>query len=338
MHRKTVVWVASTAALCMCAGRVAAQDAQTPSSAETTVEKRVILVPGLRALDGDDDVANELTGWLRAGASALQGWRLHAASISLEQLMLVHGCEAPPKEACLATIGSTFEADRILSGSLLRVRPLGDENDYRLEARLFFFDSKSKRALKSLRLQIDRDGSDPDGLAVIAQQAVADLAEVPFDALGQRQATELRLARDGVPPVEAIDTPPKVFPAWPAAVSYAGTAVFVGLTAWSWKTLQNVETDPSFRLARQRAGPEVGDVCNAGTDFGVQELDGLCSRANTHGALQWVFLSMSAATAAVGTWLLVKSVRSRKSAERARLDVAPIAGRARGGVSARLRF
>jgi len=47
---------------------------------------------------------------------------------------------------------------------------------------------------------------------------------------------------------------------------------------------------------------------------------------------------MGLASAGVGTWLLVKSAKSKNRADRARLQLTPIAGRRRGGVSARLEF
>ncbi len=74
-----------------------AEDAAAQEQPEQAHEVAVA-VPGLRAVHGDDAVANELTGWLRAGASAVQGWRLHTAMVSLEQFMIVHGCEEADEE------------------------------------------------------------------------------------------------------------------------------------------------------------------------------------------------------------------------------------------------
>lgn len=303
-------------------------------------QEPAVAVPGIRALDGDDDIAHELTGWLRAGTSAVEGWRLHTAVVSLEQLMLVHDCESPGED-CLARIVSTLGADGLVSGSLRRVEADRAEGDYDFEVSLFVFDAETGRIENTSLVRIDRTKSTPEELAVLGQQEVARLAEAPFDQLGQEQATQLRLSRDGVPPIQpsapTIDRG-SAFPAWPAAVSYTGAAVFFGLTAWSWTTIKGVEQDPSFELARAIAGPGVGDVCTAGTDFGVEDLDALCSKANTQEALQWIFLSMGVASVGLGTWLLVKSIKSKRSADRARLELAPIAGKKLGGVSARLKF
>lgn len=329
MKWSTGVGLALMAALCLRSSGVGAQD-----------EELAVAVPGIRALDGDDDVAHELTGWLRAGASAVKGWRLHTAVISLEQFMLVHDCHEP-SEDCLASIAETLEADRVVSGSLQRIEAEAAEGGYDFEVRLFLFDTRTGHIERTTRARIDRTKGTPEELAVLGQQEVARLAEAPFDQLGQEQATELRLSRDGVPPVQLVGPTADrgdVFPAWPAAVSYTGAAVFFGMTAWSWTTIKSIEQDPSFELARAIAGPQVANVCTAGTNFGVEDLDALCSKANTQETLQWIFLGMGVASVGLGTWLLVKSIKSRRAADRARLELSPIAGKKLGGVSARLEF
>lgn len=320
----------------------AAQDEPEPEQPAQggITEELAVAVPGLRALDGDDDIAHELTGWLRAGTSAVEGWHLHTAAVSLEQFILVNGCESP-NEDCLSRIASALEADRLISGSLRRTETEGPEGHYDFEVRLFLFNAATGRIEKSSRVRIETDKATPEHLAALGQQQVARFAEAPFDQLEREQAIELRLSRDDVP--QSQPTAPEadrgdIFPAWPAAVSYTGAVVFFGLTAWNWTTIKNLGQEPSLQRARAIAGPGVNDVCDSGTNFGVEDLDGLCSKANTHETLQWVFLGMGVASVGVGTWLLVKSVKSKRSAERPRLELAPIAGKKLGGVSARLEF
>lgn len=304
----------------------------------STDDEVVVAVPGLRALHGDDDAAHELTGWLRAGASAIEGWRLHATVASLEQFMLVNGCDAPD-EVCLTRVAETLGAARLISGSFSRVKT---DDGYDFEAELFLFDAETGQIEKTSTVTLERDRVRPGELAVIGQKQAAALAGKPFDEPGQAQAADLEQAQRDGEPLEARlampEEPVERFPIWPSAVSYASGAVFIGLTAWSWTTIRNVEQNPSFDAARRLAGPDVNDVCSADTDFGVSDLDSLCAKANTHEKLQWVFLGMSAASVGVGTWLLVKSIRSNKSRDRARIQVTPVAGRRSGGMSARLRF
>jgi len=300
-----------------------------------------IAVPGLRAIDGDDGVANELTGWLRAGASAVEGWQLHTAAVSLEQFMIVHGCEEA-NEDCLSKIAEGIAADRLISGSVSRVLA-EDGYGYDFEAELFYFDTSTGEIEKTSTLRFPKSQSTPQELAVMGQIEVQTLADAPLDELGKEQALNLILSREaelGSPQstLDLLTERPKEFPAWPAAVSYTGTLVFLGLSAWSWSSIRNVEKDPAFQRARLLAGPEVNDVCASVGNLGVEELGSLCSKADRHETLQWVFLSMGLASAGVGTWLLVKSARSRKRSDRARLGLTPFAGRRRGGVTARLEF
>ena len=300
-----------------------------------------VAVPGLRAIDGDDDVANELTGWLRAGASAVEGWQLHTAAVSLEQFMIVHGCEAADED-CLSKIAEGIVADGLISGSVSRV-PAEDGDGYDFEAELFYFDASTGEIEKTSTLRFPKSQSTPRELAVMGQIEVQALADAPLDELGKEQALNLILSREpdlglDQSTLDLLTERRKEFPAWPAALSYTGTLVFLGLAAWSWSTIRNVEKDPAFERARLLAGPEVNDVCAAGGNLGVEELGSLCSKADRHETLQWVFLSMGLASAGVGTWLLVKSAKSKKRSDRANLLLMPIAGRRRGGVTARLEF
>jgi hypothetical protein len=300
-----------------------------------------VAVPGLRAIDGDDGVANELTGWLRAGASAVEGWQLHTAAVSLEQFMIVHRCEAADED-CLSKIAEGIVADRLISGSVSRV-PAKDGDGYDFEAELFYFDASTGEIEKTSTLRFPKSQSTPQELAVMGQIEVQALADAPLDELGKEQALNLILSREAElglhqSTLDLLTERHEEFPAWPAAVSYTGTLVFLGLSAWSWSTIRNVEKDPAFERARLLAGPGVNDVCAAGSNLGVEELGSLCSKADRHETLQWVFLSMGLASAGVGTWLLVKSAKSKKRSDRANLHLTPIAGRRRGGVTARLEF
>ena len=300
-----------------------------------------VAVPGLQATDGDDDVANELTGWLRAGTTAVQGWQLHPTTISLEQHMLVHQCESVD-ESCLSKIAKVLDADRLISGALRRVHAEGG-GGYDFQADLFYFNGTTGTIEQRAGVSIPKSKSTPEELAVIGQVEAQAFADAPLDQLGQAQALNLMRSRDPEFRVQPAALEPQAdwgdrFPVWPAAVSYSGSLVFFGLSAWSWSTIRSVEDDPAFQRARLLAGPEVSNVCTAGTNFGVEELGSLCSKADRHETLQWVFVSMGVASAGVGTWLLVKSVRSKRRSEPTRVEVTPVAGKQRGGIRARLEF
>ena len=153
-----------------------------------------VAVPGLRAIDGDDGVANELTGWLRAGASAVEGWQLHTAAVSLEQFMIVHRCEAADED-CLSKIAEGIVADRLISGSVSRV-PAKDGDGYDFEAELFYFDASTGEIEKTSTLRFPKSQSTPQELAVMGQIEVQALADAPLDELGKEQALNLILSRE----------------------------------------------------------------------------------------------------------------------------------------------
>ena len=307
-------------------------------------DSETVAVLGLRAPNGDDRVARNLSQALRKHTSAIDGWKLHSANVSLEQLMLVNDCERPDN-VCMKRIAASLNADRVISGSVRRVKRESKPGyDYRLNA--FCFVATTGLTEKSSRI-IERTNAKPGGLRVVAKEEVArfagkapelELSEPPEQTVEAEGSSEAVLPTK--PPTRRVDSDAHaaVRPWWPAAVSYGASATFLGLTAWSWASINRVESDPDFELARMRAGPGVDDVCSANTDFGVEDLDSLCSTADRHETLQWVFLSASLATAGLGTWLLVRSIRSKKKTDRADLRIAPAAGRRRGGVTARLRF
>jgi hypothetical protein len=261
--------------------------------------------------------------------------------VSLEQFMIVHGCEKAD-ESCLLKIAQGLGADRLISGALSKVKA-EDGDGFDFQADLFYFDAATGEIEKTRTLRIPKSESTPQGLAIMGQVEVQAFADAPLDELGKEQAIDLILSRDAdlglqQSTLDMLTDQPEAFPVWPAAVSYTGSLVFLGLSAWSWSSIRKVEEDPAFQQARLFAGPQVSDVCSASTNFGVEELGSLCSKADRHETLQWVFLSMGLASAGVGTWLLVKSVKSKKRTDRARLQLTPIAGKRRGGVTARLEF
>ena len=59
-----------------------------------------VAVLDLRAVDGEDAVSKDLTQRLRANAKRVDGWKVQDSTVSLEQIMLAHGCSSP-KPSCL---------------------------------------------------------------------------------------------------------------------------------------------------------------------------------------------------------------------------------------------
>ena len=153
------------------------------AGAQEVPHEVAVAVPGLRAVDGDDDVANELTGWLRAGASAVEGWQLHTAMVSLEQVLIVHGCDEA-NEDCLSKIAAGLKADRLISGSVSRVRA-GDGDGYDFEADLFYFDASTGKIEKTSTVRFPKTRSTPQELAALdAKRSINMIKKMNLNVFG----------------------------------------------------------------------------------------------------------------------------------------------------------
>jgi hypothetical protein len=299
-----------------------------------------LAVLGLRATSGDDALARNLTGSLREDAARIPGWSLEPAKVSLDQLMLISGCDEPD-EACLAGIARSLGVDQILSGTVRRGKAeSGGGHDYRVE--LFIFDVSTGRVENRADLRIPRTKTQSQDLAAIAQTEIAAFAgqEAPVaDAASAPGEPARKLAQSsGNQKDQSGGARPVHW--WPAAASYSASALFLGLTAWSWASINAVQNDPDFQNARVTAGPGVSDICAANYRSTDPNLDSLCATADRHETLQWVFLSAGLVSAGVGTWMLVRyrKGKSKPESRAAHWQLSPLAGRREGGLAARLKF
>lgn len=105
-----------------------------------------VVVLGLRSIEGDDDVANELTDRLRSAAGAVQGWSVSSAAVSMAQMSLAHGCE-DIDAACLKDIAEGLKADVVVYGTIRRNSAHADY-DYSLS--ISMFDARTGEIAKTL--------------------------------------------------------------------------------------------------------------------------------------------------------------------------------------------
>ena len=290
-----------------------------------------VAVLSLRAVDGEDSVSSDLTNRLRANAMRVKDWRVQDAKISLEQMMLAHGC-SEPKASCLKDIADNLQADRIISGSVKRVR--GSKKPT-FRATVFFFNARTKQIAQQGRLKIVKSKADEEYMETLARRFISrfgDDKSVLENPPTPAQPLELKDHKNGLKPGIKDD---KGMHWWPAATAFGSAGVFLGLTAWNWATIRNVENDSAFEDARRAAGPTVGNVCTADQDFGVSSL---CSKADKHEKMQYVFLGLGVVSAGIGTWLLVKHRKGKSRSEHVKFQLSPSATKKGGGVRARLEF
>lgn len=112
---------------------------------------REIIVLRMQAIDGDDEVAAELTTRLSKAAAQVQGWKLRRVSVSLAQMAILHGCETVLGNPCLQRIAATLKSELLLVGTLQR----SSKNDD-LVLRLGLFDGRSGTLTRTLRRLLAR--------------------------------------------------------------------------------------------------------------------------------------------------------------------------------------
>ncbi|MEM1415802.1 MAG: hypothetical protein AAGH15_12920 [Myxococcota bacterium] len=144
-----------------------------PALAVAQASRVDVIVLGIRSLEGDDEVARNLTGALRNEASSVPTWRVDDADISLAQMSLVHGC-AEPDAACMAEIALELGAARIVYGTLRRTGADDARPDFALT--LYLYDAEAEQIVESLTDTIPNIHQDIDDLRTRSRRYVAELA------------------------------------------------------------------------------------------------------------------------------------------------------------------
>jgi hypothetical protein len=138
-------------------------------SAPIVVEAQSVIVLGLRSAEGDDELANNVSGALRNAASRVSGWELNTREVSLAQMTLAHGCEAADV-ACMEAIGSTLGVRLVIYGTVRRTSTSAD-HDYAVN--IFMFDTESGSITDQITDTISQVQADVDDLRPRVQRFIA---------------------------------------------------------------------------------------------------------------------------------------------------------------------
>lgn len=76
-----------------------------------------VAVLGVDSLDAEDELERRLSQALSASAKKVEGFTVGDRALSLEQMMLAHGCDEP-SAACLNDIARTLSVERLLYGTV----------------------------------------------------------------------------------------------------------------------------------------------------------------------------------------------------------------------------
>lgn len=164
-HSRWVI-AALAAALVTCTWWTTASRA----SAQSTV-----IVLGIRSLEGDDELARNLTGALRHAASQVQGWTVSEREVTLAQMALAHGCEEPDP-TCLRQMASSLRTQRIIYGDVRRTSASGS---YDWSVNLHVFNAETDRIEHSVAAIIPSVRSDIDDLRDPVRRFMATLSGAP---------------------------------------------------------------------------------------------------------------------------------------------------------------
>lgn len=138
-------------------------------SLSAAAQDTTLVVLGIRSVEGDEDLARDLTGALRQVAAEVPGVTVSEAEVTLSQMSMVHGCDEP-NAACMAAIAADLQQQRVLYGTLRRTGA-GAEYDFALT--LYYFNAETSQIEDSLTDTIPRDESGLDALRPAASRYVA---------------------------------------------------------------------------------------------------------------------------------------------------------------------
>jgi hypothetical protein len=141
------------------------------SSASAAAQSSVVVL-GVRSVEGDDDVAHDLTTALRESAEEVDEWNVSPTAVSMAQMALAHGCEEVDV-ACLADIAKGLSADLVVYGTLRRNSA---REDYDFAFNLSLFNAQTGAIQNSVDDTIMRRDTTKGALSPRAKRLIARLA------------------------------------------------------------------------------------------------------------------------------------------------------------------
>lgn len=128
-----------------------------------------LVVLGITSLEGDDEVARNLSGALRHAASQAHRWQVSDSEVTLAQMALAHGCGDEPDTSCLAQIASALQMQRIIFGILRR-----EGSAFQLS--LSLYDTGASQIERTVTERIPGSRTDIDDLREPARRLIAQLS------------------------------------------------------------------------------------------------------------------------------------------------------------------
>lgn len=165
------------------------------AAAQTATGHGPAHVLGLRAPDGDDEIATQLSVQLRTAARGA-GYEVPENSPAMEQEMAVAGCSSTGPD-CLHLVADDIHAPKVIYGSVTRI---GRGRNASLNVEISLWDEGSRREVHRVSRVLTRaQATSASDLTNVATQAIAEIAQ-----------------HDVAAPVTAPGTPNTPGPSFPA--------------------------------------------------------------------------------------------------------------------------
>lgn len=345
----------------------AAAQTTTPAVEAPSAGRGALTVIGLRAPDGDVELASRLSTALREVAHAAS-YQVADTAPTLDQEFAMVGCSAFDA-ACFSLIAGDLHAPRFLHGTVQRS---GRGADATLSVELNLWDEGARRegAPETLTLTRAQATAGAVGLRDVAQQlftGVMRREQAAQQAEADRRAQEEAARRPAVVLVTQPTPPPQRSHTrrWVGVGLLGAGVVLGGLAAWQWAQSDGYGADSLNGQGQYGAGwaayensinrpvngvrpLSVDDVCaraaaDASTNTNAAQTNQLCEASSSSRTLAWAFGVGGIALAGAGAVLVVLDSMSGRSdgapqPAQARLHVTPVLGPTLGGVNVDLAF
>jgi hypothetical protein len=265
-----------------------------------------VVVLGIRSVEGDDDVANDLTEQLRGAARGIEGWAVSSTAVSVAQMSLAHGCEELDA-ACLTEIAQGLQADRLIYGV---VRRTSAREDFDYVVTLNLFDTGTREIARTVTDTIPKSQVDFQSLSAHADRLVgrlsstatgsaieirANVTDADVQINGQHVGTthEGGLRLQGLRPGQY-----RIEIRKPGYAPHVSTVTMV----------EGADTSISAVLAALAGGPPPSDVASSST----------LQRESSGGSVEWLgwtLLGLGAASmvGAATSWIIIEGVNNNQT-------------------------